>query len=67
MPLEELFKNASASDIIAELKSKRTTAQPDIQQAKKALDPKLHDIISPIVNLHALIRANNRVVDVVPA
>ena len=44
MPLEELFKNASANDIIAELKSKRTTAQPDTQQAKKALDPKLHDI-----------------------
>lgn len=48
-PLEELFKNASANDIIAELKSKRTTAQPDTQQAKKALDPKLHDINDPII------------------
>lgn len=48
MPLKELFKNASANDIIAKLKSKRTTAQPDTQQAKKALDPKLHDINDPI-------------------
>lgn len=48
-PLEELFKNASANDIIAELKSKRTTAQPDTQQAKKALDPKLHDINDKII------------------
>lgn len=48
-PLDELFKNASANDIIAELKSKRTTAQPDTQQAKKALDPKLHDINDKII------------------
>lgn len=50
MPLlQELFKNASASDIIAELKNKRITAQPDIQQANKALDPKLHDINDKII------------------
>ena len=49
MPLEELFKNASANDIIAELKSKRATAQPDTKQANKALDPKLHDINNHII------------------
>ena len=49
MPLEELFKNASANDIIAELKSKRSTAQPDTKQANKALDPKLHDINNHII------------------
>lgn len=59
MPLEELFKNASANDIIAELKSKRTTAQPDTQQAKKALDPKLHDINDPIIRPDKRVKIDN--------
>lgn len=59
MPLEELFKNASANDIIAELKSKRITAQPDIQQAKKALDPKLHDINNPIIRPDKRVKIDN--------
>lgn len=58
-PLEELFKNASANDIIAELKSKRTTAQPDTQQAKKALDPKLHDINDPIIRPDKRVKIDN--------
>lgn len=59
MPLEELFKNASANDIIEELKSKRTTAQPDTQQAKKALDPKLHDINDPIIRPDKRVKIDN--------
>lgn len=59
MSLEELFKNASANDIIAELKSKRTTAQPDTQQAKKALDPKLHDINNPIIRPDKRVKIDN--------
>ena len=41
MPLTELFKSGSANEIIAELKSKRTTEHPDAEQAKKAIDPKV--------------------------
>ena len=59
MPLEELFKNASANDVIAELKSKRTTAQPDTQQAKKALHPKLHDINDPIIRPDKRVKIDN--------
>lgn len=61
MPLEELFKNASANDIIAELKSKRTTAHPDTRQAKKALDPKLHDINDPIIRPDKRVKIDNGV------
>lgn len=59
MPLEELFKNASVNDIIAELKSKRTTVQPDTQKAKKALDPKLHDINDPIIRPDKRVKIDN--------
>lgn len=48
MPLpKDLFK-MQPSDAISELKSHRYIAQPDTEDAKKALDPKLHDINDPI-------------------
>lgn len=48
-PLDDLFSQATANDIIAELKSHRGTPLPDVDKAKKALDPKLHDINDPIL------------------
>lgn len=44
MTIEEIFKKATSNDVISELKSCRFIPQPDTKQAKKALDPKLHDI-----------------------
>lgn len=59
MLLEELFKKASANDVIAELKSSRITEQPDIERAKKALDPKLHDINDPIIRPDKRVKIDN--------
>lgn len=44
MSLEEIFQQSTSNDVISELKSHRYIAQPDVQRARKALDPKLHDI-----------------------
>lgn len=44
MTLEEIFKQRTADEVVSELKNHRITAQPNVEQAKKALDPKLHDI-----------------------
>lgn len=44
MTLEEIFNQGTAGKVIAELKNHRITEQPDTEEAKKALDPKLHDI-----------------------
>ena len=59
MPLTDLFKNGSANEIIAELKSKRTTELPDAEQAKKAIDPKKHDIHDPILRPDKRIKVDN--------
>lgn len=44
MTIEEIFKRATANDVISELKSCRFIPQPDVEGAKKALNPKLHDV-----------------------
>lgn len=49
MPIEEIFKKATANDVISELKSCRFIPQPDVECAKKALNPKLHDVNDPIL------------------
>lgn len=49
MTIEEIFKKATANDVISELKSCRFIPQPDVARAEKALDPKLHDINDPII------------------
>lgn len=59
MPLTDLFKSGSANEIIAELKSKRTTELPDAEQAKKAIDPKKHDIHDPILRPDKRIKVDN--------
>ena len=49
MTIQEIFQLATANDVISELKSCRFIPQPDVESANKALDPKLHDIMSPIM------------------
>ena len=49
MTIEEIFKKATANDVISELKSSRFIPQPDVEEAKKALNPKLHDVNDPIL------------------
>lgn len=44
MTIKEIFSKATANDVISELKSCRFIPQPDVESAKKALNPKLHDI-----------------------
>lgn len=59
MPLEELFAGKTTNEIISELKSKRTTAQPDAEQARKAIDPKLHDINNQFLRPDKMVRVDN--------
>lgn len=49
MTLEEIFKQGTADEVVSELKNHRITAQPNVEQAKKALGPKLHDINDKII------------------
>lgn len=49
MTLEEIFSHGTADEVIAELKNHRITEQPNIERAKKALDPKLHDINNEVL------------------
>ena len=49
MPIDEIFKKATANDVISELKSCRFIPQPDVERAEKALNPKLHDINDPVI------------------
>ena len=39
MPIDEIFKKATANDVISELKSCRFIPQPDVESAEKALNP----------------------------
>lgn len=49
MTIEEIFKLATANDVISELKSCRFIPQPDVEAANKALDIKLHNINNPVM------------------
>lgn len=44
MTIQEIFKLETSQKVIQELKSRRYIAQPDVANAKKALDPNLHNI-----------------------
>lgn len=49
-PIQDIIKQASTvSDAITELKSGRNTPIPDVQVARKALDPMMHDINDVII------------------
>ena len=49
MTIEEIFKLATANDVISELKSCRFIPQPDVEAANKALNIKLHNINNPVI------------------
>lgn len=46
MTLEEILSLTDAGDVIAALKAGRLAPQPDVERAKKALSPALHDVNS---------------------
>ncbi len=48
MTIKEIFGKATDNDVIAELKLHRYTPQPDVEAARKALNPELHGINDPI-------------------
>ena len=54
--IEDVFKLESQTNIIAELKLRRITVQPDIDKAKKELDPKLHDVQSPYLRPDKIVK-----------
>lgn len=49
MTVKEIFNKQTSNDVISELKSRRYIPQPDVERAKKALNPELHDINNPIL------------------
>ena len=49
MTIEEIFNKEQAKDIIAELKNGREVPAPDVDAAKKALNPDLHDVNNPLI------------------
>ena len=49
MTIEEIFKLATANDVVSELKSCRFIPQPDVEAANKALDIRLHNINNPVI------------------
>jgi SPP1 family phage portal protein len=49
MKIEDIFKLDTSNRVIQELKSRRFVAQPDVDVAKKAIDPNLHNINDPIL------------------
>ena len=48
MKLKDIIQSENPTDQISALQSGRNHPIPDAEQAKKALDPKLHDINDPI-------------------
>ncbi len=49
MTLQEIFSKKTSNEVISELKSRRFIPQPDVESAKKALNPDLHNINDPIL------------------
>ena len=59
MTIEEIFKLATANDVISELKSCRFIPQPDVEAANKALNIKLHDINNPVMRPDKRVQVND--------
>lgn len=59
MTIEEIFKKPTSNEAIAELKSRRYIAQPDVESAKKALDPELHKINDPMERKDKRVKVDN--------
>ncbi len=61
MKIDEIFKKESVGDVIQELKSRRYIEQPDVESAKKALEPKAHKINDPILRPDKRVKIDNEV------
>lgn len=59
MTIEEIFKQATANDVISELKSCRFIPQPDVESAEKALNPVNHDINNVILRPDKRVQVND--------
>jgi len=59
MTLEQIFEKETAREKIDELKQGRHAEMPDVDGAKKALDPALHDINSPSLRPNKSVKIPN--------
>lgn len=63
MTLQELATKVNVqgdgNDLISELKAHRYTPQPDVAEARKALDPDLHDVNNPILRPDKKVRIDD--------
>jgi SPP1 family phage portal protein len=58
MTIKEIFSRQTSNDVISELKSRRFIPQPDVESAKKALDPELHKVNDPRLRPDKRVRAD---------
>lgn len=58
MDIKQLFSRENASDIISELKDGRGTELPDVEEAKKSLNPDKHDINDPVKRKDKRVKIN---------
>ena len=59
MKLNELLKNSNENTFVSDLKSHRFIEQPDVERAKKALNPELHDINNHILRKDKQVRVDS--------
>lgn len=59
MKIEDIFNMDSTSDVITELKSNRCAPMPDMERARKALDPQAHKINSTILRPDKQVKIGN--------
>ncbi len=58
MKLEEIINQKKTKDVIRELKSGRQTALPDIEAAKRSINPELHAINDPLIRKDKLVKVD---------
>lgn len=58
MKLIDIINSENPADQINELKSGRTHAAPNVDAANKALDPKMHDIMNPLLRKDKKVRVD---------
>lgn len=59
MTVEEIFALSKSNDVIQELKSRRFIPQPDVEEANNALNPKMHNIMNPILRPDKRVAVDN--------
>ena len=60
MKLTDIIQSENPTDQISELQNGRQYPHPDVARAKKALDPKLHDINDPLIRKDKKVRVDGR-------